>query len=71
MSCSPSVPSPTDSSVTRAFVRSDTVETRLSIASSLPLLRTRIVIDGVKARAVSASERSFWSRSEDSSCGVT
>ena len=65
------MPSPTDSSVTRAFVRSETVETMLSIVLSLPLLRTTAVICGANALAVSASELSFWSRSEDSSCGVT
>ena len=58
-------------SVTRAFVRSETVETMVSISSALPLLRTTPPICGVKARAVSVSARSFWSRSEDSSCGVT
>ena len=58
-------------SVTRAFVRSETVETMLSISSALALPRTALAICGVKARAVSVSARSFWSRSEDSSCGVT
>jgi hypothetical protein len=53
------------------FVRSDTVETRLSIWPALPLLRTRRVICGVNARAVSPSAFIFCSRSEDSSCGVT
>jgi hypothetical protein len=61
----------TSSSVTRAFVRSLTLETRLSMALSLPSLRSRSAICGVNARAVSVSARSFWSRSEDSSCGVT
>ncbi len=57
--------------MTRAFVRSLTLETMSSMVLWSALLRSGSEICGVKARAVSVSARSFWSRSEDSSCGVT
>jgi hypothetical protein len=65
------VPSLTSSSVTRAFVRSLTLETIVSMALSSAPERSTPAICGVNARAVSVSARSFWSRSEDFSCGVT
>ena len=41
------------------------------MSSAEPLVRTSLAISGVNAFAVVASERSFCSRSEDSSCGAT
>ena len=69
--CRPSVPLPTMSSVTRVLVVSPIVATSWLIWRAVPLPTTSRRILGVWSRAVRASELSFCSRSEDSSCGAT
>ena len=65
------MPLPTVISVTRVLVVSPIDATSRLIWRDVPLATTSRLILGVCARAVRASERSFCSRSEDSSCGVT